>query len=358
MIWIKPDKSYSLQNEYGAIFWRFGNKLLYGIDALGEGNHRAIRELSEQSEEKIGLLYFGSWVPEETLTLSAEHWAGQIGVLLEYHATVNFRMDMYSTITWYNWGETNPTGDYNRLYRGTASFTLRHEPGEPPETRGIYHPEEATGGIARWNGVWSSDDDTPESKGQILSWRGKYGSIRGMTMDDGPGGSEDDPQNYLVIAGSDGSIRWMDISEWTDTKRAFALYKQFGIIGAKEIRDIAIDRHENILWILDGGKKLHKIELEPFGSESSGYINTPKGLKLTPELWEIDPGEAISIEAQVLDMWGEAIRQEGIEVQFISSGLGEFLIDEDEEDYSITMTTNTNDQGIAEVVYRGSESDS
>lgn len=352
MIWIKPDMTFTLENEYGGIYWEYETNNVYGVDAKGVGTVRRVRLISDQSEEIAQRLYFPADVSDDREILAADFFSGVIGVLIMRRVSVGSYWKMVPTIHWYDRGHTQPSA-YNNLYNNAINFA------RVPRSGGtfIYQYSDADGTIARWDSVWSSDE-TPYKYHQMCPWRGQYGQARAFALQDF--GAIEVPRKYLVVASPTGAIRWTDLEVWSAQQKILPIYKEVGILKCQQLTDIALDRRNNVLWVLDGRSKLHLVVLEPFGTEEADYTNTPKALRLTPELRVVDPGQEISVEGQLLDMWGQPVAIPDKEVQFISSGLGEFYIggDGEDEEWGITVTMNTDSDGIAQAVYRGSDSNS
>lgn len=353
MIWIKPDMTFTLEHEYGGIYWEYETNNVYGVEAKGTSTKRYVRKISDQSEDIAQWLNFPADVSDNREIVAAEFFSGLIGVLISRRVKVGDYWKMVPTIHWYDRGHTNPSA-YNNLYNNAINFA------RVPRSGGtfIYQYSDADGTIARWDSVWEDEKDTPDKYHQMTSWRGQYGQARAFALQDFD--AIEVPKKYLVVASPTGVIRWADLDYWSAEQKILPIYKEVGILKCQQLTDIALDRRNNVLWILDGRSKLHLVVLEPFGTEEADYTNTPKALRLTPELRLVDPGQEISVEAQLLDMWGQPVAIPDKKAQFISSGLGEFYIggDGEDEEWGITVTTDTDSNGIAQAVYRGSNSNS
>lgn len=354
MIWIKPDQTYNLEYEYGAVFWNYETQKLYGVGLqgiTGSTSKRFIRNLTDLSEDLVHTISFPSDVRGDSNTLAADFFSGQLGVLVNRKAPItgSSRTKTIPCIYWFPWGVPMPT-DYSHLYGGTTCFA------RVARTVGDYtfHFSDSDGNFARWSSSWTDTKYTPESQEELVPWRGEYGQVRSLAWKTPPE-STGASIRHLVIASPSGAIRWADMQYWMLQNKVMPIYKELGVIKCGSLRDITIDRNNNLLWILDGTQKLHLVVLEPFGTEETGYTNAPRALQMTPELRAVDPLQEMTIEAQLLDMWGQPVALQDKEVQFVSAGLGEF---EDGDDWSITVTTNTDGDGIARAVYRGSESNS
>lgn len=344
MIWIKPTETISLFHDYGGLWWDYEDGQLYGIEAYGDGGKRAVRRiLDEETVERV--LRFPSAVDDGQPVMSADFVSGQLGILITRCATAGIYQRSVPTIHWFESNVNQAVAHFN-LYGGASSFT--RTPGDYPHTYFIFQFSDSDGYIHRWNSVWTTG--TPETYHQMASWRSLYGQIRSFGVQD----FEDvtTPSRYLIAATQTGEFRWIDTVNWVDNTKIISIYKTLGVLKCQSVSDITLDRANNLLWILDSGKKLHLVELEPFGTELPSYENTAVAVKMMAADKEISPGATTKVYAQVLDMWGQPIERSNINVDFIAGdALGKFY-DAESQSYKTKAVVKTESTGVAEATYR------
>jgi hypothetical protein len=223
----------------------------------------------------------------------------------------------------YGWEKSGVWVGEQALWPNSCAFAMRLEDGGI--RRGTFFLGEADGLLVRW----ASDAPAPPGySGQFIPWRTEGGQIKALDFDDTPesGGSIELPTKYIVIANQGGWVVWLDVSGWTNDIISAKHHKSFGAIQARDISDIAIDRTNNILWVLDNGTRLLKYELEPFGTEADGYANTPKEIVMRPSSKIVAPDGTISLTGELYDMWGQRIETPGLTYEVISGNArGKFL---------------------------------
>jgi hypothetical protein len=353
-MYIRAAKIIDLEREYGAVYWNYETEEIGLIEVKGSTGHNRDVYLidTDTNEETFKMtLQFGIAkysLDDEDPVRSACYFSGQLGVLVDTTQVKSGYKRAISRICWFR-----PTGlatmppDFNELYSPFASFALRNE---TVAGRTFFFQEAASGGIMRWG----ASDPTAARIYQIFPWRTVYGNVRGM--DFWENGETTSPEEHLVIAGENGLVVWMDVSDWLGPGAATTLvmnkYKAFGCLEAKDITDITIDRVNNILWVLDQGKRLLQYNMEPFGDESEDYENTPQAIKVWTEDAEIAVGDETDCFGQFYDMWGQLIEREDLPVDFIAGGgLGKFY-DEEADEYKISVRTFTDEDGIATAIYK------
>lgn len=350
-MFIRANEKYEFWGkQLGAVYYNYEDRGIYLVDRVGSGGRRKVYwfDTSENKLEESFFLNTGQYnIKNHAHVSSAVFFSGEIGLLIDHTASVTGGKARHITrIIWFNDdGSAVSPPAYNDLYSPLSSFALRHYYGN---VRTFFFQDAPSGAMMRW----PQGGFPPASTYDFIPWRTRYGEVMGMDFWDKE--SVSDPKTHLVTAQSNGLIVWSDISNWGgEGYGAYAEeYKRFGCIEAKEINDIAIDRNENKLYVLNKFNQLLIYNLEPFADEAVGYVNTPKSLILVPEFKEIAPGSQMDVFGMATDMWEQLIEAEDIEINFISgSALGKFY-DHASNEFRPSTTVMTAANGIATARYR------
>lgn len=354
---IRATESYRLSNRYGGIYWNYETNKICGVlerAAASESTVRDFYDLTDGVEGKLGELDLSAYsgLSGDSPVRSAQFFSGQIGVLMdqEYEYTipgVGRYMTMLQVIFWFATAGAAAPGE-NHFWNGIGAFAVRLE----DVNRSFFFQGPAEGNLVRWNVSENTGDINPGVTKQYLPWRSEGGEVRGLNFQDCTGSiSINTPSQMLVIGSHGGRVAWMDVSGWDVDALSMKYYKTLGCLEGRDISDIAIDRTNNILYVLDSGNTLLKYELEPFGSEQSGYNNTPQICQLYADTKTISQGGTITIYGVFRDMWDQIIDTEGLAVELISGGnLGSF---QSGSTWVKKIQVETNSSGVFSVTYKG-----